>query len=257
MNFYKHHIGDYAAATAHLSFVEDAAYSRLLRIYYRDEKPLPVDIKAVQRLAGARSKDEREAVETVLQEFFSASGGGWHSKRCDEEILKANIQATTNRRIAHDREARRRTRFVHESCNESLAFREPSQTPDSRLQKEQDQKIAPEGDLLKGIDPQVAKDFKALRAKQRAPITKTSLAGIEREAKAAGLTLDQALTVCCERNWRGFKAIWFDENPNGERNGSHRKLSAVERVRANALEGERAERAAAANGSQDIVGPHG
>jgi uncharacterized protein YdaU (DUF1376 family) len=31
VNYYKHHIGDYAEATAHLSFVEDAAYLRLMR----------------------------------------------------------------------------------------------------------------------------------------------------------------------------------------------------------------------------------
>lgn len=88
MNYYEHHIGDYAAATSHLSFVEDAAYSRLLRIYYRDEKPLPPDLKAVIRLAGARSKDEREAVETVLSEFFTLQSDGWHSKRADAEIAR-------------------------------------------------------------------------------------------------------------------------------------------------------------------------
>ena len=33
MNYYEHHLGDYAEATAHLSFVEDAAY------IYRAERP--------------------------------------------------------------------------------------------------------------------------------------------------------------------------------------------------------------------------
>ena len=28
MNYYEHHIGDYAAATGHLSLLEDAVYSR-------------------------------------------------------------------------------------------------------------------------------------------------------------------------------------------------------------------------------------
>ncbi|MGH8032715.1 MAG: YdaU family protein [Luteimonas sp.] len=140
MNFYKHHIGDYSAATAHLSFVEDAAYSRLLRIYYRDERPLPCEIKAVQRLAGARSKEEREAVDVVLREFFDHCDDGWRSKRADEEIEKAQAQAETNRQIAVRREAARRattdTRLVerneHEPCNESSASREPSHKPDTR-----------------------------------------------------------------------------------------------------------------------------
>lgn len=88
MNYYEHHIGDYAEATAHLTFVEDAAYSRLIRKYYAQEKPLPADIKAVQRLVGARAKEEREAVETVLHEFFTLDEDGWHNGRCDAEIAR-------------------------------------------------------------------------------------------------------------------------------------------------------------------------
>lgn len=86
MNYYEHHIGDYAQATAHLSFVEDAAYSRLIRKYYAEEKPLPADMKAVQRLVGARTREEKSAVETILHEFFILEADGWHNSRCDNEI---------------------------------------------------------------------------------------------------------------------------------------------------------------------------
>lgn len=88
MNYYEHHIGDYAEATAHLTFVEDAAYSRMIRKYYATEKPLPSDAKAIQRLIGARTKEEKEAVETVLQEFFTLQDDGWHQTRCDEVIKR-------------------------------------------------------------------------------------------------------------------------------------------------------------------------
>jgi len=86
MRHFAHHIGDYAAATAHLSFIEDAAYHRLLRRYYQDEKPLPADLAATQRLVGARSRDEREAVKNVLEEFFTLGADGWHQVRADKEI---------------------------------------------------------------------------------------------------------------------------------------------------------------------------
>lgn len=145
MNFYKHHLGDYAQATAHLTFVEDAAYSRLIRKYYAEEKPLPLEIKAIHRLVGARTKEEKQAVEDVLEEFFLKTSDGWRNKRCDEEIERANAQAETNRLIAQAREERKRARIEHElstnraesnneSSNESPASREPSQTPDTRLQ---------------------------------------------------------------------------------------------------------------------------
>lgn len=88
MNYYEHHIGDYAQATAHLSFIEDAAYSRLIRKYYAEEKPMPADIKAVQRLVGARTKEERQAVADILDEFFELEADGWHNKRCDAEIAR-------------------------------------------------------------------------------------------------------------------------------------------------------------------------
>lgn len=86
MRHFAHNIGDYAAATAHLSFLEDAAYHRLLRRYYQDEKALPTALSDCQRLVGARSKDEREAVRVVLEEFFTLQADGWHQARADREI---------------------------------------------------------------------------------------------------------------------------------------------------------------------------
>lgn len=88
MNYFELHIGDYAEATAHLSFVEDAAYSRMIRKYYSTEKPLPADLKQVQRLIGARTREEKSAVATVLEEFFFLDRDGWHNARCDAEIEK-------------------------------------------------------------------------------------------------------------------------------------------------------------------------
>ena len=88
MNYYEHHIGDYAAATGHLSLIEDAIYSRLLRRYYLQEQPLPADVAQVARLCGARAADEVAAVEVVLHEFFQREADGWHNKRADEEIAR-------------------------------------------------------------------------------------------------------------------------------------------------------------------------
>jgi uncharacterized protein YdaU (DUF1376 family) len=147
VNFYKHHLGDYAAATTHLSWDEDCAYRRLMDQYYKREVPIPSDIKDACRLARATTPSQRKAVESVLKEFFTHDADGWHQKRCDEEITNASQQAATNRRIAEEREARKRPRIVHEpldaSLNESCTNRspatsgerEPIQTPDSRLHK--------------------------------------------------------------------------------------------------------------------------
>lgn len=72
-----------------------------------------------------------------------------------------------------------------------------------------DKGAPPDGDdLFAGIGPQIVKDFKAIRKAKKAPITKTALDGIRREAGKAGLTLESALAMCCERGWGGFKAVW-------------------------------------------------
>ena len=51
-------------------------------------------------------------------------------------------------------------------------------------------------------------DFLALRAAKRAPLTVTAMTGIEREATKAGITLEAALQMCCERGWQSFRADW-------------------------------------------------
>ena len=43
VNYYPHHIGDYSKDTSHLTMLEDAAYRRMLDVYYATEKPLPLD----------------------------------------------------------------------------------------------------------------------------------------------------------------------------------------------------------------------
>ena len=116
MNYYEHHIGDYAEATSHLSFVEDAAYSRLIRKYYAQERPLPADARAVQRLVGARTKEEREAVASVLEEFFSLQADGWHQRRCDEVIAEYHVKQADRaieREAAAERQRRARERRTH------------------------------------------------------------------------------------------------------------------------------------------------
>lgn len=111
MNYYEHHIGDYIKATAHLSMLEDAAYRRLIDAYYTREAPLPADKKACQRLARAMSKPERDAVNTVLDEFFTLESDGWHQSRCDEEIAKyAEKKPAAEEKKENDKERQRKAR---------------------------------------------------------------------------------------------------------------------------------------------------
>lgn len=97
VNYFPFHIGDYASHTAHLSWLEDCAYRRLIDLYYSRELPIPVDQSKAFRLVRANSKDEKEAVKVVLDEFFKLTDSGWIHERCDAEIKKAQVSITRSK----------------------------------------------------------------------------------------------------------------------------------------------------------------
>jgi uncharacterized protein YdaU (DUF1376 family) len=97
MNYFPFHLGDYAAATLHLSLLEDAVLCRMLRRYYLDEQPLPADVAEVARRVGARNADELRAVDLVLREFFTLTPEGWRQSRADREIAAYRAAAERGR----------------------------------------------------------------------------------------------------------------------------------------------------------------
>lgn len=103
MNYYPFHIGDYASATRHLSWDEDCAYRRLLDAYYTSEKPLPLEQRSVCRLALATTEDQRQAVMTVLSEFWERTEAGWVNRRADVEIDAMRVKQQKQRDKANRR----------------------------------------------------------------------------------------------------------------------------------------------------------
>lgn len=93
MNYYERHLGDYARDAGHLTMLEHGAYTVLLDRYYTTETGIPVD--QAHRVARARSKEEKQAVDTVLAEFFTLQDGVWIKGRVEEEIAKAQVKINT------------------------------------------------------------------------------------------------------------------------------------------------------------------
>jgi len=122
MNYYEHHLGDYAKDTAHLSMIEHGAYRILLDAYYTREVPLPTDRRACYKLARAKSKDERAAVDYVLEEFFFEQGDGFHNERCDAEIAgyyakKPAAEEKRENAKERQRKARERRKAIFEELS--------------------------------------------------------------------------------------------------------------------------------------------
>jgi len=95
VNYYERHLGDYARDTAHLSLVEHGVYTLLLDRYYATEQPIPAD--QCHRIARARTRDEKAAVDAVMAEFFVLIDGGYVNNRAEEEIARLHAWLESQR----------------------------------------------------------------------------------------------------------------------------------------------------------------
>lgn len=91
--------------------------------------------------------------------------------------------------------------------------------------------------------PEILADWMAMRRRQRADVTSTVVKGFARElglADAAGYTVDECLTECVVRNWRGFKLEWLQNaevkpkstaGPVGATSKAGQAIEALERMK--------------------------
>ena len=101
MNYYERHIGDYLKDTSHLSLLEHGVYTRLMDVYYTKESGIPA--ADVARLIGARSKEEKQALDVVLKEFFILNVDTYKQARCDREITRFKDKQAKAQRSANAR----------------------------------------------------------------------------------------------------------------------------------------------------------
>ena len=197
MHYFSYNISDYMSHTGHLSLLEDLAYRRSMDIYYLHEKPLPEDVSQVARLI--RMPDNVPEVRQVLTEYFNLdTGKGWTLNRADEEIQKYKSKIEQSKRAAQASVQRRfnaRSTDVEPTNNQEPITKKHK--PISKTLKRPDT-----------VDKKTWDDFLKHRKNVKAPLTETALKGITSEAAKASITLEEALTMCQVRGWRGFKSEW-------------------------------------------------
>lgn len=182
----------------------------------------------VQKLTGFRSEPgsvvNGEGVQKCTPTGFRSEPGGG-SEVNPEQGIEQGINREQNKEVLRapsgapypedfDQslfdEAQREAQLAGEKTTDEPPMKEekPKRKRSSNVQK-------PES-----VSEQVWNDFTALRTKRRAPITETALKGIQREAEKAGITLEEALSTCCERGWQGFKAEWYRREKLEQKNAS-------------------------------------
>jgi uncharacterized protein YdaU (DUF1376 family) len=202
MHYYQFSIGDYRAATMHLSNEEDLAYRRLLDMYYDTENKIPLDTQWVAK----RLRLATEVVDDVLKDMFVKHEDGWFHARCDDVIQQYHAMAEKNR--ANGRLGGRKKNPVG-SESQPIAKATNNYKPETINQEPKKKATvvaAPEG-----VSVEVWDSFVKQRKAKRAQVTQLVIAGIAKEAKEAGWTLEAALQEVVVRNWQSFKAEWVAE----------------------------------------------
>lgn len=214
MHYYKRNLGDYAKKAGRLSMLQHGSYTLLIDACY-DREQFPTLEDAIE-WTWASTTEEVEAVQFVLRKFFTLEGGVYVQKRIQEEIAEYQRNAATNKRIADERETKRREKSTNRAPLVDGASPGVNEAPPNHKPLTKNQSI-PKTSSLKvtladrpdEVDQKIWDDYKAIRKAKNAPLTDTALAGVRREAVKAGITLQAAIVECCERGWSGFKAEWY------------------------------------------------
>jgi uncharacterized protein YdaU (DUF1376 family) len=106
MHYYKRNLGDYAKKAGRLSMLQHGSYTLLIDACY-DREQFPTLDEAIE-WTWASTTEEIEAVTFVLRKFFTLDGDVYVQKRIQEEIDEYHSKSETNKRIATEREAKRR-----------------------------------------------------------------------------------------------------------------------------------------------------
>ena len=200
MHYYQFSIGDYRAATAHLTNEEDLAYRRLLDMYYDTEQKIPLDTQWVAR----RIRVESTVVRDVLNDMFIQHEDGWFHARCADVIEQYHAMAEKNR--ANGRLGGRKKNPVG-SDSHPIAKATINQEPITNNHKPKR-----ESATVVACPPDVAEqvwgDWLSLRKSKKSAVTATAVDGARAEAAKLNWPLEKFLAEWCTRGSQGLKAEW-------------------------------------------------
>ena len=230
MHYFQFNIGNYRAATAHLSNEEDLAYRRLIDMYYDTEEKIPLDTQWVAR----RIRVDSQVVTNVLKDMFIEQEDGWFHSKCAELIEQYHSMAEKNK--ANGRLGGRKKNPVgsqsppHWQPSAKPTINEELETKNNKLKRIPTKTITPPN-----VSDETWSGFIAQRKLSKATITQTVVNSIQREADKAGWTLEQALAETVARGWRSFKADWVKDRPQVQQLKSFKQMD-EERSKARADE---------------------
>lgn len=227
-------------------------YITLIALMYERAGPIQCDDTArLARLCGTSASAFALLLDSLISDGkITREGNTISNHRAMLEIENVMAKSKVARDKAEARWTKKQTKSIDASCcGNAVAMLANSQESDIsslrsdilRNSADHDENPKPEKPSRK---PAIARpenvpeglwnDFVAHRKAKRAPITQTVLDGFAREARTAGVTLQDAIRLSVERNWQGFKAEWMnDRKPQQapQKTGSAGMIEALRKIR--------------------------
>lgn len=189
-------------------------------MYYDTESPLPDDHESLAFQIGA----DPQNVRLILDHFFQLDANAMRTHtRCEKVITEYRAKSDKAAKSANARwKNANALRTQSERIANAPVF-DANQEPITNT-KEEDLKEGADGAYpglcgtgrsisvpqlqALGVDKQIASEYLQLRKRKKANLTPVALDGLRREASIAGMSLGDAMRVCVENGWQGFKAEW-------------------------------------------------
>jgi uncharacterized protein YdaU (DUF1376 family) len=186
----------------------------MLDYCYLNECGLPETVESIARVI--RMRTHCECIAIVLQEFFYMNDDGtWHHTRVDSEIIaykgKSAKAAESARKRWENADANALPTQCERNANHKPITNNHKPVNNNHTIKSRaaalDYSAWPEQ-----ASDQVLIDWLDMRKRLKANVSQTVINSFCTElnkAAAAGYSVDQCLSECVTRNWRGFKFDWL------------------------------------------------
>lgn len=210
MDWFPWHYERYRLKTRHLTAEQDGIYRRLIDEYMETRQPLPNDDLALAGIARVDFACFSSASSTVRAFFYVKKKGLLNHKTCDEMLDDQDSLSTFRSERA------KKAAFARHNKPNKIKTKPATSKPiallgDATITVNNNSKQLSKDNIIKpdGVSEDLWMDFVALRKAKKAPITKTAIQAIIREAGKAYIPLEKAIEITIERNWIGFKSDWL------------------------------------------------
>lgn len=202
MHYYQFNIGDYKAATSHLTNEEDLAYRRLLDMYYDSESKIPLDTEWVSR----RIRIASSVIRDVLNDMFERQEDGYFHARCQKVIEQYHAMAQKNKANGKSggRPKNNPVGIQSEPIGNPKVTLTINHKPETIKQKNTATIVA----TPDGVSETVWQEFIKHRKAKKASVTQLVIDSIAKQAAKAGWSLEDALKETIVRNWQSFNSEW-------------------------------------------------